>query len=165
MQILSKLALKNAMEVRQLRAAVLTTVLISHDDAFIKAAMEATQEYNGHSARTSSPLRMDEMLEHLVSDAVGLSEDNKASIKTFCTEYPTPEIMANVIHVCRVKEAFQKGFVKVFFALQANAEPILKLLVEKLTDKGGQVKRGQAPKGSLERDLQSFLDQLPDMLK
>ena len=42
MQILSKLALKNAMEVRQLRAAVLTTVLISHDDAFITAAMEAT---------------------------------------------------------------------------------------------------------------------------
>ena len=107
---------------------------------------------------------MDEMLEHLVSDAVGLSKDNKASIKTCCTEYP-PEIMANVIHVCRVKEAFQKGFVQVCFALQANAEPILKLSVEKLTDKGGQVKRGQAPKGSLERDLQSFLDQLPDMLK
>ena len=65
--------------------------------------------------------------------------------------------------MCRVKKAFQKGFVKVCFAVHANAWPILKLLVDKLTDKGGQVKRGQAPKAGLERDLQSFLDQLTDV--
>ena len=82
-----------------------------------------------------------------------------------CTEWALTMCMANVIHVCRVKKAFQKGFLKVCFAVHANVEPILKLLVEKLTDKGGQVKRGQAPKGGLERDLQSFLDQLTDMLK
>ena len=34
------------MEVRELQAVVLTAVLISQDDAFIKAAMEATQEHN-----------------------------------------------------------------------------------------------------------------------
>ena len=131
------------MEMRELQATVLTTVVMNQDDPIVKAATDATQ----------------------VNEDMGLGEENTQSIRQFCQEYASAEAMATVIHVCRVKKAFQKGKVKVCFAVHASAEQVLKLLVDKLTDKDGEVKRGQALKGGLERELQTFLDQLTDMLK
>ena len=59
-----------------------------------------------------------------------------------------------------MKKTFKKGKVKVRFAVHASAEQVLQGLVDKLADNGGDVKRRQAPKGGLERDLQTFVDQL-----
>ena len=170
MQVVAKLSLKHAMEMRELQAAVLTTVVMNQDDPIVKAATEATQEYHKRQQAggdtPQGPPHCYEwmgMLEMLVSEDI--AEESTQSIRQFCQEYASAEAMATVIHVCRVKKAFQKGKVKVCFAVHASAEQVLKLLVDKLTDKGGEVKRGQAPKGGLERELQTFLDQLTDMLK
>ena len=172
MQVVAKLSLKHAMEMRELQAAVLTTVVMNQDDPIVKAATEATQEYHKRQqAGGDTPQGPPHcyawmgMLEMLVSEHTGIAEESTQSIRQFCQEYASAEAMATVIHVCRVKKAFQKGKVKVCFAVHASAEQVLKLLVDKLTDKGGEVKRGQAPKGGLERELQTFLDQLTDMLK
>ena len=95
------------------------------------------------------------MLELLVTD--GLAEEEKKAVQAFCSEHPSPEQMATFVHVCRVKKAFQKGKTKLCLAVHDSAEAVLQLLVKKLAERGGELKRGQAPKGGLERELQGFL--------
>ena len=80
------------MEMRELQATVLTKVVMNQDDPIVKAATDATQ----------------------VNEDMGLGEENTQSFRQLCQEYASAEAMATVIHVCRVKKAFQKGKVKVF---------------------------------------------------
>ena len=173
-QLLAKLSLKNAMDIREIQSTVLTTVILNQDDLYVQAATAATQEFNKHQdqakAGNGEPpagpphcYAWIQMLELLVTD--GLAEEEKKAVQAFCSEHPSPEQMATVVHVCRVKKVFQKGKTKLCLAVHDSAEAVLQLLVKKLAERGGELKRGQAPKGGLERELQGFLDQLSDMLK
>ena len=173
-QLLAKLSLKNAMDIREIQSTVLTTVILNQDDLYVQAATAATQEFNKHQdqakAGNGEPpagpphcYAWIQMLELLVTD--GLAEEEKKAVQAFCSEHPSPEQMATVVHVCRVKKAFQKGKTKLCLAVHDSAEAVLQLLVKKLPERGGELKRGQAPKGGLERELQGLLDQLSDMLK
>ena len=47
-QLLAKLSLKNAMDIREIQSTVLTTVILNQDDLYVQAATAATQEFNKH---------------------------------------------------------------------------------------------------------------------
>ena len=117
-QLLAKLSLKNAMDIREIQSTVLTTVILNQDDLYVQAATAATQEFNKHQdqakAGNGEPpagpphcYAWIQMLELLVTD--GLAEEEKKAVQAFCSEHPSPEQMATFVHVCRVKKAFQKG--------------------------------------------------------
>ena len=42
----------------------------------------------------------------------GLAEEDKKAVQAFCSEHPSPDQMATVVHVCHVKQVFQKGKAK-----------------------------------------------------
>ena len=144
-QVLQKLSLKHAMEIRELQAAVLKTVVMNQDDPIVKVA-RVPQETARRRRYTTRATALD-------GYAGGSSQSKHGLRRREYAEYP-PVLPG--IRKCRghgnsdpcvpVKKALQKGKVKVCFAVHASAEQVLKLLVDKLTDKGGEVKRGQAPK-------------------
>ena len=76
-----------------------------------------------------------------------------------------PAMVATVVHVCRVKKCFDQSKMKVCIAVSENVRPVMSILENRLHEKGGKTLHGQAPKGGLERDMQTYLEQLNDMLK
>ena len=54
---------------------------------------------------------------------------------------------------------------KVCIAVDEGVKPVVQIFEGQLKGEGGRVLYGQAPKRGLERDAQTFLDQLNDMLK
>ena len=96
-----------------------STAVMNQDDPIVKAATDATQEYHKKAGGDTPqwPLHCYAwmgMLEVLVSEDMGLGEEKTQSIRQLCQEYASAKAMVTVIHVCRVKKAFQKGKVKVF---------------------------------------------------
>ena len=83
------------------------------------------------------------MLELLVTD--GLAEEEKKAVQAFCSEHRTNGYSCACVPC-------EEGM-----AVHDSAEAVLQLLVKKLAERGGELKRGQAPKGGLERELQGFL--------
>ena len=47
-QLLAKLSLKNALDIRKIQSTVLTTAILNQDDLYIQAATAATEEINKH---------------------------------------------------------------------------------------------------------------------
>ena len=54
---------------------------------------------------------------------------------------------------------------KICIAASESVKPVLQVFESHVRNQGGKTLHGQAPKGGLERDAQTFLDQLSDMLK
>ena len=74
-------------------------------------------------------------------------------------------MVAAVVHVCPVKKGFDLSKMKVCVAAGEHVWPVLSIVGNRLYEKGGKTLHGQAPKGGLERDMQTYLKQLDDMLK
>ena len=53
-QILTKLCLKNAMDIRELQAATLLTVQLPKENAFVESMIKATRAYNADQDRQQS---------------------------------------------------------------------------------------------------------------
>jgi hypothetical protein len=102
------------------------------------------------------------MLELLVTD--GLAEEEKKAVQAFCSEHRTNGYSCACVP-CEEGIPERQSEALLGLAVHDSAEAVLQLLVKKLAERGGELKRGQAPKGGLERELQGFLDQLSDMLK
>jgi hypothetical protein len=102
------------------------------------------------------------MLELLVTD--GLAEEEKKAVQAFCSEHRTNGYRCPCVP-CEEGIPERQSEALLGLAVHDSAEAVLQLLVKKLAERGGELKRGQAPKGGLERELQGFLDQLSDMLK
>ena len=76
---------------------------MNHDNAFVKAATDATQEHNkqqqaGGSTPTGPPhcYAWVNMLELLVTDNMGLGEEGKHIIQKFCQEHASLEAMGQL---------------------------------------------------------------------
>ena len=77
----------------------------------------------------------------------------------------SPAVVATVVHVCRVKQGVDQSKMKVCVAAGEHVWPVLSIVGHRLYEKGGKTLRGQAPKGGLQRDVQTYLKQLNDLLK
>lgn len=82
---------------------------------------------------------------------------------------PSAELsFACCVHVCRVKKCFDRSKMKICIAASESVKPVLQVFEghdSHVRNQGGKTLHGQAPKGGLERDAPTFLDQLSDMLK
>jgi hypothetical protein len=176
-QVLTKLALKNAMDVRELQAASLMTVQLPKDNPMIQGMLTATRAFNDEqekakSSNTSPPEGQPHchawiaLLEELNKNA---SEQDKEILQQHVLQScGNPSLVACCVHVCRVKKCFDQSKMKICIAASESVKPVLQVFESHdshVRNQGGKTLHGQAPKGGLERDAQTFLDQLPDMLK
>ena len=66
---------------------------------------------------------------------------------------------------CMVFKQEAQTKMKVCIAVDEGVKPVVQIFEDQLKGQGGRVLYGQAPKGGLKGDAQTFLDQLNDMLK
>ncbi len=64
------------------------------------------------------------------------------------------------IRHCRLKPGYERGSTKLILAMRGEFEELRGPLMSALTQIGGELKTGRAPKSGLERALQTFLDSL-----
>ena len=176
MQLLTNLCLKNAMDVRELQAATLLTIQMPKDSDFIANVTAATRSYNDEQLKAKSsggqaPVGQPHchawiaMLETLLQQNSVTTVEREAVQKHVQDYCGSPAMVATVVHVCRVKKCFDQSKMKVCIAVSENVRPVMSILENRLHEKGGKTLHGQAPKGGLERDMQTYLEQLNDMLK
>ena len=147
------------------------------DSDFIANVAAATRNYNDEQFKAKSSgghapvgkphghawIAMLEMLLQQNSVTTAEREAVQKHVQDYCG---SPATVATVVHVCRVKKCFDQSKMKVRIAVSENVRGGYKSVLEnRLHEKGGKTLRGQAPKGGLERDMQTYLEQLNDMLK
>ena len=173
-QVLTKLALKNAMDVRELQAASLFTVQLPKDNAFVVNMLKATKMFNDEQEKAkSSGGSPPDGQPHchawmaLIDTLNGIgSASEKEILQRHAQEIgSTPATVACYIHVCRLKKCYDQTKMKLCLATCESIQPVLQIFENHVKQHGGKILHGQAPKGGLERDAQQFLDQLSDMLK
>ncbi|CAE7684343.1 unnamed protein product [Symbiodinium sp. CCMP2592] len=160
MQLLTKLCLKNAMDVRELQVATLLTIQMPKDSDFIAHVITATRSYNDEQLKAKSsggqaPVGQPHchawiaMLETLLQQNSVTTAEREAvqkHIQDYCGSQAM--VVATVVHVCRVKKCFDQSKMKVCIAVSDDVRPVMSILQKRLHEKGGKTLHGQAPKGA-----------------
>ena len=71
-----------------------------------------------------------------------------------------PEAMLHSVSVCRLRKAYDRDTMKVFFSVHRKAEAELSSVKKGLVAQGAKEKMGQAPRAGLEREVQEVIDDL-----
>ncbi len=72
----------------------------------------------------------------------------------------SPEEQSLAVRYCRCKPGYEKGHTKLIVAPRGHLENMRAPLVSALSQVGGELKTGRAPRSGMERALQTFLDNL-----
>ncbi|CAE8729019.1 unnamed protein product [Polarella glacialis] len=174
LHLIARLSLKNALEVRELQAAVFHTYTVPKSNPYIQAALEATKVYaekakaskdgtGQHPPGEPHVHAWAAMLRVALEDPA-LNSDDKQCIEAHRSAATDPEMMSHVVYVSKLRKAFDKDMMKLFFSTHADAEGALKALSKGLVSKGAKQQFGHAPRGGLEREVQEVVDQLTDIL-
>ena len=93
-----------------------------------------------------------------------LGESDKQAIQTHRNTATDADAMSHAVFVCKLRKAFDRDTMKVFFSVHRDVEPALKAVIKGITAHGGKQKVGQAPRSGLEREVQDVIDELTAVL-
>jgi len=174
----AKLALKLELEVRELQAAVMKVFLISAESVYVSAASQATKAYNEAIEEASVDQRaklreqMGEPHLHawaqLVATALEqreVDEGHLVILSSHQASMKSPVQCLSLVHVCKVKKAFNKENKKIITALASGQEALMEAMTAALMKRGARLKNGQAPRGGLARELQEKIDALNELMR
>ena len=107
-QVLTKLALKNAMDVRELQAASLVTIQLPKDNAMVSSMLAATRAFN---AEQENPPHGQPHCHAWIAllEAMNLQANEQEKeilqqhVQNCCS---SPSAVACNVHVCRVKKCY-----------------------------------------------------------
>ena len=175
MSLLAKLGLKSALDVRELQAASLLTVMCEASSVYITCGRERNTLYvkrceeskkNPVISRPKGPLHT-HVWSAFLKVAIG-DDKTKPEVKTRLEAHRAahndPDKLAEKIYVCLIKKAYDKQKAKVLFAAAGDSQQLIEDMCECLCANGARVLRGIAPKGALERDLEQALVTLEEHL-
>ncbi|CAE7902409.1 unnamed protein product [Symbiodinium necroappetens] len=122
MQLLTKICLKHAMDVRELQAATLLTIQMHKDSDFIANVIAATRKarnyndeqfkakFSGGQAPVEQPHchALIAMLETLLQQTSITTTEREAVQKHVHDCCGSPAMVAAVVHVCRIKKCFDQ---------------------------------------------------------
>lgn len=71
-----------------------------------------------------------------------------------------PSDTLSTVYASKTRKAYAKRMVKIIFAAAPDTGRVWEIIAKALCTAGGQRKRGQPPRGGLERDLQGIIDDM-----
>lgn len=172
--VLIKLCLKNSLDIREMQSAVLDTYMISKDNDVIAAGQTAARDYqdrmsalkgNEKGLQDLGPVHV-HIWAAMVSAAAkcSISEPDQQALLAHFQEITADDADANQVAckilVAKIKKAYDKNYVKVHFAISPDMKNVYASFCKALVSLGAKQKVGQAPRGSLERELQEFLESM-----
>ena len=172
--LIARLCLKNSLEVRELQAACFVTFILPKSCPYVQAVLNATKQYadkakSAQAGKCEPPpgephVHAWAALLRVALDDEALNADDRQAIEQHRAVSTDPLIMSGVVYVCKVRKAFDRDSMKMFFSVHRDAEPSLAALTKGVIHAGGKLKRGQAPKSGLEREVQEVVDHLTEIL-
>jgi hypothetical protein len=155
------------MEIRELQAAVMVTYLLPKDAAIVQDAQAAIKNYvdmatkarNGEGKQPQGEPHV-HCWAALVARATRdtTNEKDRKVLIDHATATTEPERLLDKVFVCKLKKAFDKNTLKLQISASSKLDEEMQAIDKVLKAAGGRLKRGQAPKSGLERDLQDVLD-------
>ena len=161
--ILSRLALKHDLEIRELQAATFRTMLVKHDEPMVQASKTATGLFVTKSKEGQRPMGephvygVPVMMTALTTDPA-LSSEDKQKVAANTSSANSPETLLQSINWSQFKKTFQKDGVKWQCSVDPQTQPILCLIIKAMKARGAKEKFGNSPAGGNVRDLQQMLD-------
>ncbi|CAE7943317.1 unnamed protein product [Symbiodinium necroappetens] len=172
--LIARLCPKNSLEVRQLQAACFVMFILPKACPYVQAVVNATKQYadkakGAQSGKCEPPpgephVHAWAALLRVAMDDEALNTDDRQAIEQHRAVSTDPLIMSGIVYVCKVRKAFDRDSMKMFFSVHRDAEPSLTALTKGLIHAGGRLKRGQAPRSGLEREVQEVVDHLTEIL-
>ena len=153
-RLIARLCLKNSLEVRELQAACFVTFIVPKASPYVQA-MHPPGEPRVHAWTA---------LLRVALEDTALSAEDRTAVEQHRAMSTDPIIMSGVVYVAKVRKAFDKNTMKMFFSVHRDAEPALAALTKGVLRNGGNLKRGQAPRSGLEREVQEVVDHLSEIL-
>ena len=173
--LVSKLTLKAELEVHELQAATFRTLTITEMSAFVTEARATMKAYTAASKQArdnGQPAPLGEPHVHVWScflkaalDVQGMSEEHVQRINEHRAQSADPHALAQLIFVCKIKKAYDRGIVKVHLAGHQQIDSVIDAVVAAMVLSGARERRGQAPQSGVARELQSLVDELQEITK
>jgi len=100
------------------------------------------------------------LCEGLLDNGLEIGMSNREKLTEFFTRYKewSLEDQRLAVRFCRSRPAYEKGHTKIIGALRGKLEDMRSLLVLAMSQVGGELKSGRAPRSGMEWALQTFLD-------
>ena len=165
MQLLLKNNLKLAADVRALQSATFRTCLIPSTASFVVKAKEASQKYNelvqaAGKNHEYGPPHVHVWAAIAAEAAVHMSGDARAVLDRHISEIDSPDKLLQDVLYCRVAPAYGGKHVKIYLTTTEKLRPVADVFFQAFKTQQGEEKFGQAPKGGLERELQTLLEEI-----
>lgn len=168
--LISKLTLKNELEVRELQSAVFRTLTLDESSEFIVQARAATKSFveDSKAARDQGAVLPKgemhvyawEALTRVAVETADAPPDAVAALQKHRNESSDPEHLSAYIYVCKVKKAYDRGIVKLHVAGHPQMSSVIDAAIQVLVFTGAKERRGQAPQSGMARELQQLVEQL-----
>ena len=164
-QLLLKSNLKLAADVRALQSATFRTCLIPSDATFALKAKEAGQKYNelvqaAGKTHEFGPPHVHVWAALAVEATAHPTGSAREIVEQHVKDVDAPTKLLQDVLYCRVAPAYGGKHVKIYVTTAEKLRPVTDCFFQAFKTQGGEEKFGQAPKGGLERELQSLLEEI-----
>ena len=177
LHLIGRLCLKNALEVRELQAAVFITFLVPKISDYVQAPLAATKEFAENAKRAKEgkcPMPPGKPHVHAWAAILRVAPDDpvlggfdKQNIQSHRNNSTDPEAMSQAVFVCKLRKGlWQRQHESVLISpsrcgacSQSSHEGH-----HGITAHGGKQKVGQAARAGLERKVQDVIDELTAVL-
>ena len=99
----------------------------------------------------------------VATQQVSLDEALKETIVAHRAAMTSPDKIADIVYIAKMKKAFNRGEFKLFLAVSPSHHDLLEAVCQGVLATGAVEKKGQAPASGMARELQSLVDKLTEM--
>ena len=172
--LVSKMTLRQELEIRELQSAVFKTYILREPNPIITSVKAEVGNYLEKSkmARSSGgSLPEGEIhayawaaLTEVAAQQLNLDETCKAAITAHRAAMTSPDKIADIVYITKMKKAFNKGEYKLFLAVNPAHHVLLEAVSAGIVATGAVEKKGQAPASGMSRELQALVDRLTEIV-
>ena len=166
--LVSKMTLRQELEIRELQAAVFKCFALKEPNPLIPAAKDAVATFLEQAKKARStgarPPPGDVQayvwaaITGVVIELSGQESSGHQLISSHRAAMTSPEQLMTVVHLAKMKKAFNKGEFKLYLALRPDHQELLQAVADGIVAKGGEEKQGVAPPSRMACELQEIVD-------